>query len=165
MKTIRILHRYVGFFLVGIMSMYAISGIVLTYRNTDIFKVKKHIEATLDQNLSGDELARALRIRHFKIDKEDSTTIHFREGSYNKQTGIATYDQSGYPEFISKLVKLHMTASGGAMSWLTTIFGIALLFLAISSFWMFKPQTKIFKNGIIVAIAGIIFTIILALLS
>ncbi len=165
MKTIRILHRYVGFFLVGIMSMYAISGIVLTYRNSDIFKVKKHIEVTLDQDLSGDELARALRIRHLNIDKEDDTTLYFREGSYNKQTGVASYDQSDYPVFISKLVKLHMTASGGAMSWLTTIFGIALLFLAVSSFWMFKPQTKIFKKGIIVAIAGIIFTIILTMLS
>ncbi len=165
MKTIRILHRYVGFFLVGIMSMYAISGIVLTYRNSDIFKIKKHIEVTLDQNLSGDELARALKIRHFNINKEDETTIYFREGSYNKQTGNVIYDQSEYPVFVSKLVRLHMTASGGVMSWLTTTFGIALLFLAVSSFWMFKPKTKIFKKGIIVAIAGIVFTMILAILS
>ncbi len=165
MKTIRILHRYVGFFLVGIMVMYAISGIVLTYRNTNLFKVKKHIEVTLEPDLPIDQLSRALRIRHFDVEKEDATTLYFREGSYNKQTGVATYDQSDYPAFISKLVKLHMTASGGELSWLTTIFGVALLFLAISSFWMFKPQTKIFKKGIIVSIAGIIFTIILTILS
>jgi len=165
MKTIRILHRYVGFFLVGIMSMYAISGIVLTFRNSNIFKVSKHIETTLEPNISNDQLGKELRIRHFKVEKEDDTTLYFQNGFYNKETGLASYDQSDYPVFISKLVKFHMTSAGSPMAWLTTIFGIALLFLAVSSFWMFKPQTKIFKTGIIVIIAGIIFTVILASLS
>ena len=34
----RILHRYVGFFLAGIMSVYALSGIVLIFRDGDTFK-------------------------------------------------------------------------------------------------------------------------------
>ncbi len=165
MKTIRILHRYVGFFLVGIMVMYAISGIVLTYRNTDIFKTKTHIETELEPGLNTEQLAQALRIRHLKVDKEEEGVLYFHDGSYNKTTGLTSCDKAEYPVFISKLTRLHMTASGGAMSWLTTIFGLALLFLAISSFWMFKPKTKIFKKGIIVTIAGIIFTIILTILS
>jgi hypothetical protein len=37
----RELHRYLGFFLVGIMSVYAISGVVLIFRDTDFLKKGK----------------------------------------------------------------------------------------------------------------------------
>ena len=35
----RIAHRYLGFFLLGIMVFYALSGIILIYRDTDTFKL------------------------------------------------------------------------------------------------------------------------------
>lgn len=31
----RVYHRYLGFFLAGIMAVYAISGVVLIFRDTD----------------------------------------------------------------------------------------------------------------------------------
>ena len=34
-QNFRVIHRYLGFFLAGIMIVYAIRGIVLTFRNTD----------------------------------------------------------------------------------------------------------------------------------
>ena len=37
-KTMRVYHRYLGFFLAGIMAMYAISGIILIFRDTDLLK-------------------------------------------------------------------------------------------------------------------------------
>ena len=33
--TMRVYHRYLGFFLAGIMAVYAISGIVMIFRDTD----------------------------------------------------------------------------------------------------------------------------------
>lgn len=165
MKTIRILHRYIGFFLVGIMVLYAFTGIVLTYRNTSFLKQSKHIEKQLTPDLTVPELSEQLHLHHFKAEKEDETTIYFREGSYNKTTGDAVYTVTSYPPFISKLISIHVTASGSGMSVLTTIFGIGLLFLAISSFWMFKPKTKMFKKGIVIILAGIIFAIVITLIS
>ncbi len=165
MKTIRILHRYIGFFLVGVMVMYAFTGIVLTYRNTNFLKQSKHIEKQLKAGLSASELSEQLHLHHFRTEKEDETTIYFRDGSYDKITGAVDYTETSYPAFISKLISVHTTASGSGISLLTTIFGIGLLFLAISSFWMFKPKTKIFKKGIVVIIAGILFTIVLTFLS
>ena len=38
--TMRIYHRYLGFFLAGIMAVYAISGIVLIFRDTDFLKMR-----------------------------------------------------------------------------------------------------------------------------
>jgi uncharacterized iron-regulated membrane protein len=34
----RIFHRYLGFFLSGIMTVYALSGVVLIFRDSDFFK-------------------------------------------------------------------------------------------------------------------------------
>jgi uncharacterized iron-regulated membrane protein len=37
----RIIHRYLGFFLAGIMAVYAISGILLIFRETNFLKSEK----------------------------------------------------------------------------------------------------------------------------
>ncbi len=37
----RITHRYLGYFLAGIMAVYALSGILLVYRDTDFLKNEK----------------------------------------------------------------------------------------------------------------------------
>ncbi len=159
--TMRVAHRYVGFFLIGIMSVYAISGVVLTFRGTNIFKQGESIEKQVDADLSSNELGRVLRMRHFNVDSIAGDIMYFEDGQYNVSTGDVSYISYSYPDFVTKMIKLHMTSSRNTMAWLTTIFGVALLFLAVSSFWMFKPKTKNFKKGLIVAIAGIVFTIII----
>ena len=52
----RIYHRYLGFFLAGIMAVYALSGIVLIFRNTDFLKVETNHERQVASNLSAEEL-------------------------------------------------------------------------------------------------------------
>ena len=37
-NKVRVYHRYLGFFLTGIMFMYALSGITLTFRDKEYFK-------------------------------------------------------------------------------------------------------------------------------
>ena len=37
-NKMRVYHRYLGFFLAGIMFMYALSGITLTFRDKEYFK-------------------------------------------------------------------------------------------------------------------------------
>ena len=43
----RLLHRYIGYFMAGIMAVYAISGVLLIYRDTDFLKKEKKIENKL----------------------------------------------------------------------------------------------------------------------
>ena len=57
----RVYHRYLGFFLAGIMAMYAISGIVLIFRSTDAFKVEKTIEKKVSPDLSAQQLGKTLK--------------------------------------------------------------------------------------------------------
>ena len=54
--TMRVIHRYLGFFLVGIMAMYALSGTVLIFRDTDFFKQERHITKQVKPNATAEEL-------------------------------------------------------------------------------------------------------------
>lgn len=162
--TMRIIHRYMGFFLIGIISVYAMSGIILTYRNTTLFKVEKHLQTQLKPNINPKDLGTKLKIRNFKVDKIDGDIVFFNNGTYNSSTGLAAYKQMKYPVVIDKMTKLHKTPSGTPIYLLTTLLGISLLFLAISSLWMFKTKTKIFKQGIIIFAIGVVLTFVLILI-
>ncbi len=160
-QTMRIYHRYLGYFLAGIMAVYALSGIVLIFRDTDFLKRTKQIEKHLKPNLTAEALGKELKMRDLKADKEDSTTISFKQGTYNKTSGVATYSTKELPFFVQKLTNLHKASTKNPLFFLNVFFAVSLLFFVLSSFWMFLPKTTIFKKGLYFTLAGIILTIIL----
>src|SRR5210317_803090 len=95
----RIIHRYLGFFLAGVMTIYALSGIVMIFRNTDAFKIEKQIERQLEANIQPDELGEKLRMRRLEITKQEGDIIHFEEGYYNGSTGLVNYTEKSLPFF------------------------------------------------------------------
>lgn len=157
----RIVHRYLGFFLVGIMTVYALSGMVLIFRNTNAFKVQREVEMKLSPELQSEELGKALRVRDFKITKAENDIVFFENGSYNSKTGVANFSRTQLPYVLDKLTKLHKASTDKPLFWLNIFFGLSLLFFSISSFWMFLPKTTIFKKGMYFTFGGIILTLIL----
>ena len=157
----RILHRYIGFFLAGIMAVYALSGIVLIYRETDFLKREKQVEKKINPGVKEVELGKMLGIRDFKISRTEGDTVYFKQGTYNNITGVANYTSRQLPYVLNQLTQLHKASTKKPLYWLNTFFGVSLLFFVVSSFWMFKPKTSIFKKGIYFTIAGIILTLIL----
>jgi len=157
----RVYHRYLGFFLAGIMAMYAISGIVLIFRNTDSFKIEKIVEKKLSPALSEEEIGKTLRIKKFEITKNKGDTLYFKQGVLDKTTGIATYKVKQLPVILESMTKLHKANTNRPLFWLNIIFGLSLLFFVISAFWMFMPSTKIFRKGIFFTVGGIILTLVL----
>lgn len=85
--SMRIVHRYLGFFLAGIMAVYALSGIVLIFRDSGFLKQEKQVIKTVKPNASGEDLGRMLEIRGFKAEREEGDIVYFKEGTYNKKTG------------------------------------------------------------------------------
>ena len=160
-QTFRFVHRYLGFFLAGIMIVYAISGIVLTFRNTDYLKKEIHIEKTLAPNIGAEDLGRALGMGRFQVDKEEGNLMYFRGGTYNKTTGVADYTEKKLPLLLENMNKIHKMHSGHPLFWLGIFFGVSLLFFAVSAFWMFRPTTSDFKKGMYFTIGGIALTIVL----
>lgn len=160
----RVIHRYLGFFLAGIMFMYALSGITLIFRDTEFLKQSKQIEKTIEPNISVEDLGKKLRIREIKIVKEEGNNLFFKEGFYNKNTGLVKYEVKELPLILDKMTKIHKAKSSDALYFLNIFFGLSLLFFVVSSFWMFMPQTSIFKKGIYYSVAGIILTVLLLFL-
>jgi len=80
--TFRVLHRYLGYFLAGIMMVYALSGITLIFRKTDSFKVSVHKEITVEPGLDAPTLGEALRIRNLLPTDNDGTVMVFEQGRY-----------------------------------------------------------------------------------
>ena len=154
-QKFRKIHRYVGNFLAGIMAVYAISGIVLIFRDTDFLKSEKQIEVELKPQIKKENLAKQLRMRGLKNVSETDEIISFENGNYNKSTGLATITVMELPLVLDKLTHLHKAKSGDPLYWFNIFFGISLLVLVITSFWMFRPKTKIFNNGLYFTLAGV----------
>ena len=74
----RVYHRYLGFFLAGIMAMYALSGILLIFRDTDFLKVEKTIVKTVAPNISNDALGEKIGLRKLKVDTEKDGVVYFK---------------------------------------------------------------------------------------
>lgn len=163
-STMRVYHRYLGFFLAGIMAMYAISGIVLIFRETGFLKSEKQITRTIKPNLTKEDLGRELRIRDLKITSEDGDIISFPQGTYHKASGEAKYMVKELPAFINKLTKVHKATTKDPLFFLNIFFGVSLLFFVISAFYMFLPSSSIFKKGLYFTLAGIVLFIILLLI-
>jgi hypothetical protein len=162
-QYMRALHRDVGFLVIGLTVIYCFSGIVFMFRDTSFFKREIVNEKQLSQNLKASQISKALRFKGLKVVLEEGELIHFQakeypHGTYNKTTGKAVYSRMVYPMLIQKLNKVHKTkfkANGeSVVHWFTTVYAILLSFLAISSFWMFKPGSKLFKRGFYLSVVG-----------
>ncbi len=145
-NNMRIYHRYLGFFLAGIMFMYALTGITLTYRTTDTFKVEKKVERIVEKGLENPPQLRGAK-----------------DINYNKETGELTYIQSQPPMILGLMEKMHKATNNSPLYYLNVFFGVALLFFVFSAYWMFLPQTSVFKKAIYFTIAGMVLSIIMIL--
>lgn len=157
----RVIHRYLGFFLAGIMAVYALSGIVLIFRDTDFLKQKEEITKELAPNIAKEELGKALEMQRFNVEKEEGNIYYFKDGTYDKSTGIAKYTKSELPFILDKMTHLHKAKSSEPLFFLNIFFGASLLFFVISSFWMFMPSTSVFKKGMYFTLGGILLTLLL----
>ena len=162
-KRMRIYHRYLGFFLAGIMAMYAISGTILIFRDTNFLKKEKLVKERLKPGLAAADLGKAIRNRDVKIDSVSGNVQLFKGGSYNTTTGEVTYTTKTLPVLVEKLTHLHKASTKEPLFYLNVFFGASLLFFVLSSFWMFMPKTTIFKKGLYFTLAGIVLTLVLLL--
>ena len=157
----RVLHRYLGFFLAGIMATYALSGVVLIFRNTDFLKREVTVEKTLPPDLDAGALGEQLRIKRLEVTRTAAGTDYFAQGSYVRATGVARYTTRQLPYVLERLTRLHKSSTDHPLYWLNVFFGLSLLFFVVSAFWMFLPATRVFRKGLYFALAGLLLTLAL----
>lgn len=159
--SFRILHRYLGYFLAGIMMVYALSGITLIFRKTDTFKVSIDKELVLKPGLDATALGETLSIRNLTPRDNDGTMMVFEQGVYNTITGETKYTTKKLPTWLDNLTHLHKATTEDPLYYFNIFFGLALLFMAVSSFFMFAKSSLIFKKGLWFTLGGIILVIIM----
>lgn len=163
-RWIRVVHRDIGFFVIGLTVIYCISGVMLTYRNTDFLKNEGMIEKTVEPGLAANQLGRALHIRELKVTSEDAREIRFDSGIYDKASGTATYMSKELPLLLRKFNGLHVVSGEDPRHWFTAIYASMLFFLAVSSFWMYRPGSRYFKRGIVTSVLGLGVAAVLVIL-
>lgn len=162
-NSIRKYHRWVGFFLAGIMLIYATSGVLLIFRKTEFLKFPQTETIQLQPGLNVANLGAEIKLKDLIVESETDSVISYAQGEYNKNTGAATIIRKDYPLVLAKLVKLHKATHKSPLFYLNISFGVALLFFVISAFLMFLPKLPIFKNGMKIAGAGAIFALLVVI--
>lgn len=160
----RIGHRYVGFVMAGIMLVYALSGILLIFRDTDFLRYEQQIHKTLAPNLTKDELGKELKMRNFEVIGRQDEMISFKNGQYNVATGEVDYTIKKLPNVLEAMNDFHKSPSKGKMGGLNAIFGGCLLFFVLSSFFLFAPNSKPFKRGMGFVVGGAVLAVALLML-
>lgn len=159
-QNFRKYHRYLGFFLAGVMALYACSGILLIFRSTDFLKSEFTEERQLAPGLTAEELGGELRIKGFRVVDASQTIIVHSHGRYDSSTGIATVTEKKYPKVVDKIVNMHKATTNSPLFFLNITFGLSLLFFSISAFFMYLPTTPAFKNGLRIAGGGFVLALI-----
>lgn len=154
-KNMRIYHRYLGFFLAGIMAVYALSGVLMIFRNTDFLKKEIVEQQTFPPDTKPEEIGAKLRMKNFKIEKQEGNTVFFQGGTYDMESGLVIFTKKELPYLLKKMTDMHKATSDRPLFFLNIFFGASLLFFVLSSFWMFLPKTSIFKKGMYFALAGL----------
>ena len=145
----RIWHRYLGFYLVGIMAVYAVSGMILIFRKTDTFKKEIQVQKSISQGLSETQLVEELSIGKLNNISFQENFILFDNGQYNILTGEVQYIKMVYPLILDKLIKLHKATTYSPIYWLNLFFGASLLFFVISSFGCFYLTLQLLEKDCI----------------
>lgn len=163
-RWMRSLHRDIGFFVIGLTIIYCISGVILMYRDTGFLKSETQVEKTLSPGLNSEQLLKNLREKKLKVAEVNDKEIRLTNGVYNIETGVTFYVKDEIPTALKSLNMLHIAPSENPKHFFTIFYAVALLFLAISSFGMYKPNSKNFKRGVTTSILGAFASIILVVL-
>jgi hypothetical protein len=157
---VRIIHRYLGYFLSGIMFVYALSGIIMVFRDTDFLKTKVTSVQKLAPNLNERQLKPIFK-KGAQVLKKEGDIFYLKNGNYNKKTGVANITKKKLPFVLDKMEKLHKANTNSPLYFLNIVFGASLLFFVLSAFWMYTPKMPVFKKGMYFAVGGILLTVIL----
>lgn len=172
MRWMRLIHRDLGFLMVGICLVYGISGILLNHMNgKDPAFTTVEETLQLPQSLSTTELKSLWEEkglpelkRTASID-ETHTRLMLQGGIgvYNAATGTVDYEIHKKNTFVYWINRLHYNKVKG-WSPMADLFAVSLVFFAISGLMMVRGKQGIGGRGKWYLIAGLLIPVIYILL-
>ncbi|WP_298647115.1 PepSY-associated TM helix domain-containing protein [uncultured Proteiniphilum sp.] len=172
-KWIRIIHRDLGFVMVGLSLVYGISGILLNHLDGKDPSYRIENESlTFAEGLTPEKFKQIWESESDrpKLNNIGETAGKYRLmiqggiGEYDPRTGMVQYQTSKRKPFAYWVNRLHYNRVKG-WSPVADIFAGALIFLAVSGLFMVKGKHSIAKRGKWYLIIGLLIPILYILLA
>jgi len=168
-RVLRIIHRDLGFFVVGITLIYGISGIIINHLGTQDPAFRKEAKTVqLPANLTDTELSAAWSAdknlpplkRIMRINESQSRVfLDGGIGVYNSSNGSLSYEKHTKRVLIYWINRLHYNK----VKWWSPVadfFAGSLIFLAISGLFIVKGKKGLAGSGKWYLIAGILIPVL-----
>lgn len=177
-KWNRVIHRDLGYFFVGMILIYSLSGIAVNHLDDwnpsysiNTFEAKtspvnsrsEFTEAKAKEVLQQAGVQERYRKHYFPGD--NNAKIFFKGGSamVELQSGAVWIETLDRRPLFHTVNWFHYNPNR-AWTWFSDIFAGALIFLAISGLFILKGKTGLVWRGTIVALAGILVPVIYLIL-
>ncbi len=169
-KLLRILHRDLGYFIVGMTIVYGLSGIILNHRhdfNPDYQIIYSDInwgkieKGDLTESVIIDFLAkidREVQFKKYYFTNEGQLKIFISNG----QIIVDPSNGKGYMEYLKKrplffeINILHRATTVVAWKWVSDIMAAILIFVAVSGLFLLKGKRGLLRWGWWLTIAGFV---------
>lgn len=174
-KWLRIIHRDMGYILVGLTVIYSISGIAVNHMedwNPNYIIEKKTVFLSLDDNVKNstnllvDAILKESGVNEpaKKSFRPDSSIIKvFTENSklqYDLQSEALTLESVKSRTGIRETNFLHLNGPKKVWTYVADTFAVCLIFLAISGLFMIKGKKGFKWRGALFLVAGIVIPVI-----
>lgn len=177
-KLLRVLHRDLGYFIVGMTIVYALSGIFLNHRhdfNPDykIYFTEFQSGLTSAEDVGEEDVRAALSNQDFDvvykkhyINNQGMIKVFIENGEavINPETGEASMSYLQRRPVIFEMNKLHKASIGTLWKWVSDAMAVILIFVAVSGLFLLKGKRGLTRWGWWFTIAGIILPLIFAIL-
>jgi hypothetical protein len=161
------LHRDVGYLIVGLTIVYAVSGLAVNHRadwNPSYRVGKRALEIAPIAATERDEIVRQARSALslgepravFRPDPQTLQLFYERESySVDLPTGAVIVDGVRKRPVLWEMNQLHLNTPKGAWTWIADLYALALLFVSVSGLFVLKGKTGITGRGAWLTGAGI----------
>lgn len=177
-KLLRILHRDLGYFIVGMTIVYALSGIFLNHRhdfNPDYKIFSYYFQTELNNKSSYTEQEVKEILNTFKhevvykkhyLNNEGIVKVFIENGevAIDPRSGNGTMYYLQRRPVIFGMNKLHKASIGTVWKWGSDIMAVILLFVAVSGLFILKGKRGFNRWGWWLTISGIVVPLIFALI-
>jgi hypothetical protein len=177
-KILRILHRDLGYFIVGMTVVYALSGILLNHRrdfNPDykIFITEFQVELPAKSGLTENDVKAALKSvndevvykKHYLNNKGFiKVFIENGEAVIDPATGKGTMQYLQKRPVIYSINILHRANIGTLWKWVSDLMAVIIMFVAVSGLFLLKGKRGFNRWGWWFMVAGIVIPLVFALI-
>ena len=172
-KWLRVIHRDLGFLMVGISVIYAVSGILLNHmgKTDPAFKTTEE-SITIQRGLTAEGLEQPFKehslptIKRVMTIDEDHLQVLLDGGIgvYNSATGEFDYEKHTRRDLIYWINRLHYSNVQG-WSLMADLFAGSLIFFALSGLFLVRGKNGIKGRGKWYLLAGLLIPLLFVLLQ